>query len=40
MVSIIGVKSYSPSEDGKIELKVKSFVPEEYSAMVAKVAQH
>uniref|UniRef100_M8C9V8 Uncharacterized protein n=1 Tax=Aegilops tauschii TaxID=37682 RepID=M8C9V8_AEGTA len=33
MATVIGVKSYSPSQDGKVELRVKSFVPEQYSDM-------
>ncbi|KAL5679154.1 hypothetical protein ACJX0J_005539, partial [Zea mays] len=34
----IGIKAYSPGQDGKRSLKVKSFVPEQYSDLVAKSA--
>nr|CDM83393.1 unnamed protein product [Triticum aestivum] len=40
MATVIGVKSYSPSQDGKVELRVKSFVPEQYSDMVAQAAKY
>ncbi|XP_051224983.1 uncharacterized protein [Lolium perenne] len=40
MSTVIGIKAYSPSEDGKAALKVKSFVPEQYSDIVAHVAKY
>ncbi|TVU35942.1 hypothetical protein EJB05_17849, partial [Eragrostis curvula] len=40
MVTVIGVKSYSPAQDGKRALKVKSFVPEQYSDVVAQGAKY
>ncbi|PWZ31384.1 hypothetical protein Zm00014a_011621 [Zea mays] len=36
----IGIKAYSPGQDGKRSLKVKSFVPEQYSDLVAKSARY
>jgi hypothetical protein len=40
MSTVIGIKTYSPSQDGKVALKVKSFVPEQYSDIVAQVAKY
>ncbi|CAM0881721.1 unnamed protein product [Alopecurus aequalis] len=40
MTTVIGVKSYSPSQDGKAELRVKSFVEEQYSDIVAQAAKY
>ncbi|KAG0538482.1 hypothetical protein BDA96_03G239800 [Sorghum bicolor] len=38
--AVIGIKSYSPGQDGKKTLKVKSFVPDQYSDLVAKSAKY
>jgi len=40
MSTVIGIKSYSPSQDGKVALRVKSFVPEQYSDILARVAKY
>jgi len=40
MVTVIGIKVYSPDQDGKKTLKVKSFVPEQYSDLVAQSAKY
>ena len=37
MSTVIGIKSYSPSQDGKVALRVKSFVEEEYSDIAAHI---
>nr|AAU04626.1 CENP-C1 [Saccharum officinarum]AAU04628.1 CENP-C1 [Saccharum officinarum]AWY10676.1 putative expressed centromere protein c [Saccharum hybrid cultivar SP80-3280]AWY10701.1 putative expressed centromere protein c [Saccharum hybrid cultivar SP80-3280] len=38
--AVIGIKAYSPGQDGKRTLKVKSFVPDQYSDLVAKSAKY
>ncbi|WVZ69686.1 hypothetical protein U9M48_018434 [Paspalum notatum var. saurae] len=40
MATVIGIKAYSPGQDGKKTLKVKSFVPEQYSDVVAESAKY
>ncbi|KQK08745.1 centromere protein C isoform X3 [Brachypodium distachyon] len=40
MSTVIGVKSYSPSHDGKAALRVKSFVPDQYSDVVAEAGKY
>ncbi|XP_022682591.1 centromere protein C isoform X2 [Setaria italica] len=40
MATVIGIKAYSPGQDGKKTLKVKSFVPEQYSDLVAESAKY
>ncbi|CAL4975268.1 unnamed protein product [Urochloa decumbens] len=40
MATVIGIKAYSPGQDGKRTLKVKSFVPEQYSDLVAESAKY
>lgn len=40
MATVIGVKSYSPTQDGKAAMRVKSFVPEQYSDIVAASAKY
>ncbi|CAO2208691.1 unnamed protein product [Urochloa humidicola] len=40
MTTVIGIKAYSPGQDGKRTLKVKSFVPEQYSDLVAESAKY
>jgi len=40
MATVIGIKAYSPAQDGKKTLKVKSFVPEQYSDLVAQSAKY
>ncbi|KAF8676018.1 hypothetical protein HU200_047521 [Digitaria exilis] len=40
MATVIGIKAYSPDQDGKRTLKVKSFVPEQYSDIVAEAAKY
>ena len=39
MVTVIGIKAYSPDQDGKKTLKVKSFVPE-HSDLVTEWAKY
>ncbi|XP_048533768.1 uncharacterized protein LOC125530844 [Triticum urartu] len=36
----IGIKSYSHGEDGKVALRVESFLPKKYSDLVAKVGMY
>nr|AWY10718.1 centromere protein c/hypothetical protein fusion [Saccharum hybrid cultivar SP80-3280]AWY10727.1 centromere protein c/hypothetical protein fusion [Saccharum hybrid cultivar SP80-3280] len=38
--AVIGIKAYSPGQDGKRTLKVKSVVPDQYSDLVAKSATY
>ncbi|PUZ55815.1 hypothetical protein GQ55_5G242300 [Panicum hallii var. hallii] len=40
MATVIGIKAYSPGQDGKKTLKVKSFVPEQYSDLVTESAKY
>ncbi|CAO1948367.1 unnamed protein product [Urochloa humidicola] len=40
MATVIGIKAYSPGQDGRKTLKVKSFVPEQYSDLVAESAKY
>uniref|UniRef100_A0A0E0JL79 Uncharacterized protein n=1 Tax=Oryza punctata TaxID=4537 RepID=A0A0E0JL79_ORYPU len=40
MATVIGVKSFSPSQEGKGALRVKSFVPEQYSDLLAESAKY
>uniref|UniRef100_A0ACD5VME9 Uncharacterized protein n=1 Tax=Avena sativa TaxID=4498 RepID=A0ACD5VME9_AVESA len=40
MSTVIGIKSYSPSQDGKVALRVKSFVPEQYSDILARASKY
>ncbi|CAL4948711.1 unnamed protein product [Urochloa decumbens] len=40
MATVIGIKAYSPGQDGKRTLKVKSFVPEQYSDLVAESSKY
>ncbi|XP_062205572.1 centromere protein C-like [Phragmites australis] len=40
MATVIGIKTCSPGQDGKKTLKVKSFVPEQYSDLVANSAKY
>ncbi|KAJ1284332.1 hypothetical protein BS78_03G196000 [Paspalum vaginatum] len=40
MATVIGIKAYSPGQDGKKTLKVKSFVAEQYSDIVAESAKY
>ncbi|XP_062215261.1 centromere protein C-like isoform X2 [Phragmites australis] len=40
MATVIGIKAYSPSQDGKKALKVKSFVPEQYKDLVAESGKY
>lgn len=40
LTTVIGIKAYSPGQDGKKTLKVKSFVPEKYSDIVAESAKY
>uniref|UniRef100_A0A0E0MZA8 CENP-C n=1 Tax=Oryza rufipogon TaxID=4529 RepID=A0A0E0MZA8_ORYRU len=40
MATVIGVKSFSPSQEGKGPLRVKSFVPEQFSDLLAESAKY
>ncbi|KAL5227071.1 hypothetical protein ABZP36_015336 [Zizania latifolia] len=40
MATVIGVKSFSPSQEGKAAMRVKSFVPEQYSDLLARSANY
>ncbi|KAF0899629.1 hypothetical protein E2562_020818 [Oryza meyeriana var. granulata] len=40
MATVIGVKSFSPSQEGKAAMRVKSFVPEQYSDLLAQSAKY